>query len=119
MAQAAQELDQRFGRLGVLRNELINRGKYYGAQGTDKSAEELLTEVMNFAGVQLGGQPAPVQQNTQGGGGQPSPARTGPVPQNRGTMSNLKGSGRSPARKVIRSRKDLKERAAQLEAQGR
>jgi hypothetical protein len=120
VAPIGMELDQRFGRLGVLRDEIINRGKFYAAQGQDVPAEQLLSEVIALSGIQAGGQPSGrIPNPTNGGGGQPSPGGTGPVPQNRGTMTHLRGSGRSPARKVVRSRADLRERAKQLEAQGR
>ena len=78
-----------------------------------------MQEVLMLSGVAGGGQPSqPAMNIPQGGVGQTPPAGAGPAPR-KPVMTNLTGSGRSPARKILKSRADLKARAAELEAQGR
>jgi len=119
VATVSQQLDQRFGRIGVLKDEIIRRGQMYAQAHQDVPAEQLLNEVLALAGVQ----PGPVAQPNGNGtfpgasqrpGGQPVQQRV-----QKPVIRNVGSGGRSPARATINTMADLKKRREALEAQGR
>jgi hypothetical protein len=113
-------LDARFGKVGVLREEMINRGKLYHAQGMDISAEQALNEVLQLAGI-APGQGTPVTNPGAGQAPQKKIAGTGQVlrPQNKQVIKNVGSGGKSPTKQVIKSMDDLRKRRDQLAAAGR
>jgi len=113
----SRDLDARFGRVGVLREEMIKRGQFYHTQGKDISAEQALNEVITLAGI------TPGQAMTAGNNGVGKPQNrpgTGTVQrQQKQVIRNVGAGGKTPARPVIKNLDDLKKKRDQLAAAGR
>ena len=105
---AAQSFDERAGRPGAFREEIIKRGQYY-AQVHQKDvppnilADELLTYV---------GQPQPTQ--SQGGYAQPQAKKPVMQVQQKPTLPQIRGNSGSPIKSKVRSIADLKKLASEL-----
>lgn len=117
IAAFAQDLDNRLGRSGFLRDEIIRRGQAYAIQQKrDVPAEQVVQEVLVLAGYA----PGNAQQFQPGNGQLPRQPGAGPAPRrNPPTLPTVKGGGGSPAKRQIRTREDLQKRRQELLAQGR
>jgi hypothetical protein len=98
---------------GAFRREIINRGSMYAnAYQVDKSADELVREIMGFMGPQGQGTPPviPAQPvvNAQGDGNSQEQG-TRIVPPKKPVVPNLTGKGTSPVKKTIKSLDDLRQ----------
>lgn len=109
-APVAQSFDARVGKPGAFKQLVIERGKYYAlAQGVDMPPEQVAADVMNMIGAQV----APGQQAQAAGAGQAGKPGTKPP-----VLPNVSGKGSSPVKKVYTSTDALRQRAAELAAQG-
>jgi hypothetical protein len=107
ISQTMQAFDQRLGRVGAFRDEVVKRGQYHWhASQMDIPADQAIQEVMNLIGTSLGAQ------------GQPQMANVGEPPQQKPTIPSLKGRGTSPAKKVFKSIADIRQHAKELNNAG-
>ncbi len=113
---AVQSFDQRVGKPGAFRTEVIKRGKMYAAMEQDAPVEQVVSEVLQLIGWQ--GQNTQAQPNVQNGaGGAAAPAAGAGTPvagQAKPTLPNVRGKGTSPAQKVFRSTDEIRKHARQL-----
>jgi hypothetical protein len=104
-SQAAQTFDERAGRPGAFRDEIIRRGQYYAqVHGKDLPPHVLAQELSTYVG-------APQQQQQQQGnqqGGQRVIMTRKP------TLPKISGSGASPVKGGINSIADIKARAQEF-----
>lgn len=113
--QVASAYDARVGKPGAFKEEVIRRGQLHDQiYGQDISAKQAVEEVLNL--INAGSSPTPSQaagtsQNAQG------KARV-VAPKNKPTMTNVQGTGSSPAKKTYNSIADLKKRQQELAEQG-
>jgi hypothetical protein len=106
-----QAFDQRLGKVGAFRDEVIKRGQLYwhNAQA-DIPVDQAVQEVMSLIGNSL------TPQMTQPAA--PTAQTLAEPPEQRPTIPSLKGRGTSPAKKVFRSIAELKKHAKELETNG-
>lgn len=104
VSSVVQAFDQRVGRPGAFRDEVIKRGKLYAHQGYDAPAQQVIGELINL----VGGVPTPQQTIQQGMGQQPRQAKP--------TLPNITGKGTSPVKKIPKSIDDLRKLAATMSA---
>lgn len=122
VAAAAQAFNQRKGNPEAFKQEIIDRGSmYWNVYGQDKSAQELVSELLGFMGIAQGGsqaQPQVFSQTAEVATGGEAPAQgTRVVPPKKPVVPNLAGKGTSPVKKPITSLDGLRERARELAAQ--
>lgn len=108
VTDVARSFDERVGRPGAFRDEVIKRGQYYAQfHGTDPSAEQVVSEMLSFVGtpqVANAGQHA-TQNQAQGMG---TDQRQKPV------IPAIAGKGTSPVKKTYSSIEDLRKRSNEL-----
>jgi hypothetical protein len=113
---AVQSFDQRVGKPGAFRTEVIKRGKMYAAMEQDAPVEQVVSEVLQLIGWQ--GQSTQAQPNVQNGAGAAAaPAAGAGTPaagQAKPTLPNVRGKGTSPAQKVFKSTEELRKHARQM-----
>ena len=104
---------------GAFSREVINRGSMYAnIHGVDKSAQELVTEIMGFIGQPSQSQAPAIQQPpvVLSPEGNSEPQGTRVVPPKKPVVPNFAGKGTSPVKKTVTSIEDLKARAKELAA---
>jgi len=105
----ANGFDQRAGKPGAFREEVVRRGVYaFNSTGKDISVQEAVSEVIGLYGNnEMAPQPAPIEN------GEPVVIQQQPVViQKKPTIPRVRAGGHSPARKLPRSIDDLKRAAA-------
>lgn len=110
VARVANAYDQRVGRPGAFKEEVINRGRYhYTVNGNDISAEQAVNEVMNLVGG-AGMPTAPTNgQFTQNQAGMPAANTVQSMQtQNVPTIPNLGGGSNTPIKQRPKSFDDLR-----------
>jgi len=95
---AAQAFDERAGKPGAFRDEIIKRGQYYAqVHGRDLPPQVIAQEIAQFVGVQ-----------NQQQGHQQSGAQQRVVTSRKPTLPKISGSGASPIKSGIKSIADIK-----------
>lgn len=105
VSSVAQQFDDRMGRQGAFREEIINRGKMHFSQtGVDRRPSEIINEVVGMLGYGQSNAPRSQHSDTfsQPSSVQPKPRRTIE------TMPNVSGRGTSPVKKIPRSIADIR-----------
>jgi hypothetical protein len=110
-----QAFDQRLGRVGAFRDEVIRRGQLYWHQNqVDIPVTQAIQEVMNLIGPSLQAQGG----TTQGMSAPTATAAT--LPKQQPTIPTIKGNGNmSPARAVPKRISDLKKLSKEMDARER
>jgi len=106
---------------GSFAQEIINRGAMYWhtSQGkVDKSAEELVMEVMKFMGQAAQQTQAPVLQQAREEGSPPEAQGTKVVPPKKPVIPNITGKGTSPVKKTFSSIAEIRQHAKDIAANG-
>jgi hypothetical protein len=124
VSSIAQAYDARVGAPGSFEREVINRGAmHYQLNKVDKSAEELVNEILGFMGANPGGgmqqqiaNPTEGEQTQNQPEAQAAPQQQGTrvVPPKKPTIPNITGRGTSPVKKAINSIDDLRQRGKEL-----
>jgi hypothetical protein len=110
VAAAAQAFDQRAGREGAFREEVIKRGQYYARlpEPVDIPVEQAVSEILRYVGPMNAPQPQAEAQMEA-----PAPqAAVAPAP--KPVIPNIKGRGTSPVKKAVKSIDDLRARGREL-----
>ena len=109
MQSAVNEFDQRAGKPGSFREEVLKRGQMaYYSTGKDISVQEAAGEVARLYGFNT-----ETQENEGAGKAQQAPIQQQSVATSRKpTIPNVRSGGHSPARKLPTSIEDLKKAAA-------
>ena len=92
--------DNRMGRSGAFREEVIKRGQMYAHQGQDVSAQQVVTELIGLVGHVAQDAPPQAAQQEQ--------------PQKKPVIPNITGKGTSPVKRVPKSVEDLQKIHAEM-----
>lgn len=113
----AEAFDAKMGQIGAFKREVINRGSMYSQfYKVDKSAKELVDEMLGFMGVTGAapqGQPQVLAENYDAAPGHEKAQVQGTVvvPPKKPAIPNITGKGTSPVKKTFTSLDQLKEHA--------
>lgn len=102
VSPAIQAFEQKIGRPGAFKAEVIRRGQAYAAVGQDIPVQQAVQEVLQLIGWQGQSQAAPQSPTMQV---QPQAVEEKP------TLPNLRGKGTSPTKVVPKSTEDLRKLA--------
>jgi len=108
VAQAAQVFDQRVGRAGAFRDEVVKRGQYYASlpQPMDIPVAQAVQEILSYVG--------PINPQAQAQGEIEEAAAPLAAPAQKPIIPNIKGRGTSPIKKAVRSIDDIRARAKEF-----
>jgi len=102
----ASSFDQRVGRPGAFRDEVIKRGQLYAYQGHDVPVDQVITELVGiYSTPTVNGATTQQPQMQQGQQQQPKPV-----------IPNVQGKGTSPVKRVPRNLDDIRKLAAEKAA---
>lgn len=107
----AQAFDQRVGRPGAFRTEVVNRGAMYAGVGKDISAETAVSEVLQI----IGGSPQPAGP-LAANQGQIAPAGPAAANDPKPTFPVIRGKSGAPVQKAFTSTDAIRQHAKSLRA---
>lgn len=112
VAPIAQSFDARVGRPGAFREEAIKRGKlYWHTNQQDIPVNQAVSEVMSLYGAAAQPQQAILQQAPA----TPAATQTTTIV-SKPTIPNIKASGHSPVKSVVKNLDDIRKLASTMEA---
>lgn len=103
----AQQFDERAGRQGAFREEIIKRGQYYAqTSGVDVPPQELAKELAAYVG--------PIQEFATNNNSPTNPHNRVVQPRQKKTLPKIAGGGQNPVKKPIRSIAELRAKAQEF-----
>jgi len=105
VSSAIQSFEQRVGRPGAFKTEVIRRGQAYAAAGQDIPASQAVQEVLQLIGWQGTQSPAPTAMQPQA-----APQASEP----KATLPNIRGKGTSPTKVIPKSVDELRKLAREF-----